>query len=430
MVYQVVTIAVRMIGPKRRQQPGALTVIQQRPTPVHAFRVIHPDSEPDDLPDSQTLPQFFAESIAPTSDAKPSTRGEHALAIHRWGQFCDWQIQNNLRSICPALIEIDTKMVAEFLDWMTTTPHENRAGLLSKASPGSANKSLVYVRSFMAVAVEHGLANPLGRTKRKKVTAGDHRIEIPADHIDALMRACSVATWPSRWWRFAINGRGRGCHIGNEFAPSLFWRCQIVWLFTFGQRRGDIVGLKPDNRPLCWANVIDQAENPHPNGSASNPTGWLAFTQSKTAKDLCLPIPRIARTWLDQIAATVPERLPTDVMLSIGRSHKTFYDVWRAIADAAKVKPKAGMKMVGGVPVMSDRGYQLKNFRSTAASAIERHAKVGRLVTGHACDHDRAPGAIVDSGVFENNYLTSEVAVLNALATLPLPASFTDLLPA
>ncbi|MCA9218940.1 MAG: hypothetical protein KDA71_01360, partial [Planctomycetales bacterium] len=333
------------------------------------------------------------------------------------------------RTTYPALIEIDTQMVAAFLDWMVTVPHKNRAGKLAKASPNSANKSLVYVRSFVSTAVEHGLANPLGRTKRKKVQTGDHRIEIPPDHIDALMKACSAATWPSRWWRIAET-ETRGGHYGHEFEPALFWRVQIVWLFTFGQRRGDIVGLKPDNRPLCWCNVIDQAENPHPNGSAINATGWLAFTQSKTEKDLCLPIPTVARRWLDLVAATIPDRQPGDVMLAIGRSHKMFYDAWRAIATTAGVRPKAAMKMVDGRPVMSDRVYQLKNFRSTAASAIERHAKVGRLVTGHATNQDRAPGAVVDSGVFESNYLTSELAVLDALTTLPLPNSFTALLPA
>lgn len=431
-LYQYQTFAVRRLGPKRaRSLTGVHYMIPQRAQISPALRLFRPDANPDGNPESperpNSLPEFYREVIQPHSEAKPSTRGEHELAIHRWTQFSAWLIQKGIRTTNPELSEIDTALVADFLDWMVTEAHENRVGTVARASPGSANKSLVYVRSFLSIACEHGLASPLGRTKRKRTQPGDHRIEIPPEHIDLLMHSCAVAEWPTRWMRSTADGRS--AHYGQPFDPALFWRCQIVWLFTFGQRRGDIVALKTDNRPLCWANVIDQQENPHPNGSAINPTGWLAFTQSKTDKDLVLPIPAIARAWLDLVAATVPDRQPSDVMLAIGRSHKTFYATWRAIAMAAGVRPKAAMKMVGGLPVMSDRVYQLKNFRSTAASAIERHAKVGRLVTGHASDHDRAPGSAVDSGVFDAHYLTSELAVLHALTTLPLPTSFTALLP-
>ncbi|MEM9825197.1 MAG: hypothetical protein AAF958_01350 [Planctomycetota bacterium] len=382
---------------------------------------------------SQTLRQFF-DDVVPIAP-KQSTRNEHLQAIHRWDQFAQDLTAGkvgNLRTICPEvpmLGQIDTAMVAAFRDWMTATAHLNRLGKRGKATAGSANKSMVYVRSWLGMAADRGLTSPLGRTPRLAVAKGDHRIEIPAEHVDALMAACDQADWPNHWRRTSPAKGKHGERFGKPFSPALFWRVQIVWLWTFGQRRGDMVGMKSDNRPLAWANVIHQAENPHPNGSATNESGWLAFTQSKTSKDLVLPIPQVAAHWMDLIAATVPDRTVDDLILSVPRNGKSFYSTWRKIAEASGVRPKAAMKMVDGRPVMTDRVYQLKNFRSTAASAIEHHAGVGRLITGHASDAERRPDAM-RSDVFATNYLSSERAVLDALSTMPLPASFTELLPA
>ena len=393
------------------------------------LRIHQPPPEPAS---GYTLADWYEQKIRPESEARNHTLGEHQLALHRWRLFCDSLAESDApkyRTPGPVLSEIDTEMVARFRAWMLETPHPNRAGKVAKASAFSARKSLNYVRGWLEAAAESpgesGMYQRIGRVKAPKVKPGDHRVVIPDDHVDALMRHATAAEWPTRWIR-RDPGQRRGQYVGNEFSPALFWRVTIVLLYMFGQRRGDALGLNRDNRPHRWGNVRDETLSPQNNGHAINDSGWLLFEQSKTSKQLCLPIPKVARQWLEALAATFPERTATDFLLPIPRSKDQLYPAWRAITDAAGVAPKPLMKMVDGIPQMTERRYQLKNFRSTAASVIESHAKIGRLVTGHASDQAR--GVEIDNGIFDERYNNPEQSLVDGLNTLPLPSTFTELL--
>lgn len=391
--------------------------------------------EPDNTP-SPPLADFYRDTVRPQLDREGRSRetfNEHARAIRRWELF--WGARattgqpTNNRTICPVVTdpgpgvrEITAKMLAEFRDWLSDTPVPDARGQMRKTGARAINKDLGYLSMILGRGAESGDTAGAVRARRIAQPKAGDPVEIPREHIDRIMEACDVATWP----RFDIDGQPFGP------SPALVWRFAVVWFYNYGPRTEDLMPYTADAAPICWGSICDDAENPHHNGNATNDGGWFFFVPYKTRRvkpqPLTLPINTTARAWLDKLAAASPRRDDDRPLLPLPRASKSFYRQWSAILTAADVRPKPILSIdADGKPKRKSREYLIKHLRSTAATAIETHAKgVGKLVTGHA--GTRAPDAEVEARVFDQHYYKAEAAIVAALSSLPQPETFSRLL--
>lgn len=403
------------------------------------LRIYNPGSEPvapPPQPPSPCLSDFYAASVKPQLEREGRSRetyNEHARAIRRWQYFwgaSETSGQNtNHRTICPvvpspgpSVREITAKMLSDYRDWLSDNLVPDCRGVMRKTGARAINKDLGYLSMMLSRGAETGETAGVIRARRiTRPKAGDP-IEIPDAHIDAIMDACSVATWPT------CDRDGRPFGVP---AP-LVWRFSVVWYVNYGPRTEDLMPYTSDAQPIRWGAICDEAENPHHNGRAVNKHGWFFYVPYKTRRvkpePLTLPINETSRAWLDRVAAASRKRCEDRPLLYIPRSSKTFYDQWKAILLAAKVRPKPILSVnAEGTPVRKQRSYLIKHLRSTAATRIETHAPgVGKLVTGHASD--RSPDAAADAKIFNQHYYNAESAIVAALSTMPQPESFSRLL--
>lgn len=405
-----------------------------------SLRLFRPDDDqPDDpqpIQHSPPLAEFYATTVLPQLEREGRSRetlNEHARAIRRWGLYWGaigttgqdpnyWTTRPVVSDPGPGVREITAKMLADYRDWLSDNPVPDRRGKLRKTGARSINKDLGYLSMILGRGAESG--DTAGSVQARRIArpqAGDP-VEIPTRHLDAIFEACAVAKWPT------------SDRDGRPFGPSptLVWRFALVWFYNFGPRTEDLMPYTSDAQPICWGAICNEAENPHHNGIATNDHGWFFFVPYKTRRvkpqPLTLPINETARAWLDKLAAASRDQSEARPLLYLPRSSKTFYDQWKTILRAANVAPKPILAVDGdGRPVRKHRSYLIKHLRSTAATAIESHAKgVGKLVTGHAAD--RSPDSAVEAKVFDQHYYKAEAAIVAALTSLPQPESFRRLL--
>lgn len=224
---------------------------------------------------------------------------------------------------------------------------------------------------------------------------------IPMEHVNAIYRACKVATWPRR-------DRDRRA---GAISPTQKWQAIIVLLFNYGADFQDFARWQSRHEPFAWKDVSTNAECPCPDTPVENKYGWLAIDRNKTKREqlapVYLPMNAAVLTHLERIRPAYAK--PADPVFNWPLSYEHVRDQWNRILDAASVEPKP---LADG----TRRRYLLKHWRKTAATHHEMHrAGSAAVVLGHS----RSKGEVMTL----RHYANTGAALVDAMK-LPQPEEF------
>lgn len=226
--------------------------------------------------------------------------------------------------------------------------------LSASIEPITINKRIADLLKIVRHAAKLGLCRGVPEVDLLQARKGGEKIKLPLEHVDAIYEACGVAEWPTI-------AKHKGQSYQLPFQPANYWRWLIVWLFNYGARVQDFVAYESSKRPLTWSSISTDQESPRT--YAKSEWGWFHFVPTKTrwTKDVPLVLAMNETTAL-HLRAIRPGRLSgDDRLMPITFDKRRFRATWKAIAQAARVKPKRLQDPNG-------HGYQLKHFRDTCAS--------------------------------------------------------------
>lgn len=345
--------------------------------------------------------------------AKKTTLAQYQSHVRAWVKWTRQNPPDGLDSMCPIEFReppaslISQEMLQAFQE------HMLREGLAKITARNRCDA----LRAILREAAKRNLIERVPEFE-PAATCDDEQspeIVLPYEHVDAIYRACSVATWPET----AVD------HLGVErylpVSPAAYWRLMVVWLFTFGMRVQDLVAYQPGKRGLTWREVWLHAESPR--SSNRNRFGWFFFVPQKTSRtrkrELVLPLSEFARLHLDAVRPS--QVVPSMPVFPFPVDAKRFRAQRQAIMRASGVMPKPLLDPGG-------KGYLLSHFRATCATWYDYHAKgssPASAILGHA---GRGGGRDGLARITARHYVRHEKKIIRAVRTLPQPESFSAIL--
>lgn len=333
------------------------------------------DAAPEDRT-RWTLRQAFEQVTLPRLKRRqraPGSVEKYKRAVWYWEQATD----------DPAIGRITADDLDEFVELLA------EPGRWALRTATAANQQLGYVEAILRSCGPRigrnggaGILTEVPAGERLPTEAPTKRRRlVPLEHLDAIYRACRVATWP---------------RVHGLPAP-LLWRVAFVLAYNVGPRRCELFKMpaSADRPQAAYPGDADDIE-------ATSPHGWLAFPTPKTARrkqqlPLVVPVNLTTRQHLDAIR-TGTRRLR---LLPMGDHAST----WRR--HSFRIQTAAGI----GEP------YTWQDLRKTASRAYRRTAgrDVAEFILGHK---PRGTNA-----TFYDDLTADAVA---AVERLPQPAAFLE----
>lgn len=269
-------------------------------------------------------------------------------------------------------------------------------------SVSAQNEACRTIRQVLLCAVRNEVLEHAPRIERLHHRSVAPKVFQSDDEIDRLWAACKDARWPRR------DSSGEPLH----YSPTAAWRSAIVMFRTYGFRTQELIRHEVGFRSLKWASIFRPGITPNPVGRCECPTGWLSYVPQKQERvkpdPLVVPLTRHAMNALRRIVPPVAKR--ENPIFDWPLSSVGFYTEWHRLNALAGIKPREG----SGVP-----RYLPKHFRKAATTAINLHRSgMAEHVIGHGADRSG------QSSISSRHYDNAEAAVLDCMATLPMPKSF------
>lgn len=348
--------------------------------------------------------------------ARPATYADYATHLRRWEEY--WTAPD--RTDAPMSVDqVRRRHLEEWREWLSTT-------LSGRNVPLNVNKHLRSLHAILAWCERQEAIERAPSIERLPAEAAADKHYFTYAELDRLYDACVAVTWPQ------VDRAGQ--QLARPAAEH--WQALLVLFFHYGFRTQEIVQYEPDHTSLPWSQIVWDEETPAQDGHARNQCGWLWYVPQKQRRSkphpLILPLNAVVRAHLVRIqpADNCGNRPVFDWPLSADR----LYDTWDELCRRAKVRPKKNL-MTGEQPK-----YHLRHFRKTCTTWLNRHRPgIAPLVTGHAqrelttnVKADSALSAVVADGslsrVSAQHYDNQELAVQEALLTLPQPSRFAAIL--
>lgn len=311
---------------------------------------------------SMTLRRVFEKSLLEillTDDAAPATINGYRQALTHWERLTDNR----------PISRITTEYLQEFRKAAKAETH---------ISPATVNKWFRGIRSILNHLGPRSNSNRRSRACLRyfdEVPWLDNLkeeepdpIHIEDEQINRIYEHCTAANWPAK--------EDTGCE------PRDWWRCALVVMVNYGQRRDD------------WYYL--------PAKAVSFEKGTVVFTAKKTEKrhDLVL---NEAVTWhLRKVNCG-----SRDLVFRPTQAHHQLYREWHRIQDAA------------GVADPNGEAFTFKAMRATAAARYHEYFPgTAELLLGHALRRD--------SKVTSQHYLGKArlKPLWNAIRNIPQPSAF------
>jgi integrase len=365
-----------------------------------------------------TLAQLFDEYFVPKlKEAKASVGHirESRLHLERWQLW--WQslaaqaepehtVQLALCSLSPSAIaeppaaELTAEELVAWRRWLEAQVEFFPRGVSNR----TLNKHVQTITSVLAAAAELR-PREFSTIKVKRRPEGKApKYYFTTEQLSALYNAADAALWPNE---------GLG-----SLTPGDFWRCAMVLFYNYGFRTQELVAFDRARTPLLVRQLFWEPVTPHPAGTAVNSYGWLSYVPQKQSRSkpdpLVLPINRVVYAHIQKVI-TAREAKRDEPLLPVPRCNRSFYAAWGRILVAAKVRPKASLDG-------TENDFLPKHFRKTCTTYLNLHRKgIAPYIVGHAA---RESGSQVSDTFYDN----TELAVLEALSTLPQPPAYEKLL--
>lgn len=286
--------------------------------------------------------------------------------------------------------------------WQAALVAETKPDGRPRYSPASVNRMLGGIRQVLRACERRGKLKKARPAVSKLAARPAPKFYMRHEQAESLWRQMDSATWPQ------LPG----------MTPADWWRCALVLYWIYGFRTQELIAFQVGKTPLTWSAISLGDETPNPEGTATNALGWLSYVPQKQKwakpEPLYLPLTRHTRAAVDRLRAaaaiaTEGEPEASRPLFPWPGSHKIIYRQWNALQTAAGITTKSGAP------------FLLKHLRKTAATYLENHAKgLGAAVCGWA---DRNV-----SGVMATHYAVNELAIVEQLATYPVPRCFDELL--
>lgn len=347
---------------------------------------------------------------------------QYRLSVSRWvkyWEFC-WE---KYRTAHPVLAELRTSDFESWRSWLLeigcTARTANKAvgdvlSIMSRCeSVGRDELSCRHVPAVYRLRERRIAPKLYFRFLTRPECATLRRTRSPAvrlqladlDELSALHRACEHARWPTR------------LRDGSAASPVVQWQAAIVLFCLYGFRTRELIRLNASDPPgLQWSQVSFDRVCPLAESHAINAQGWLWYTPAKQAwvkpEPLCLPIAPVARVHLERILPISQRIAPGGGLGPVFNwplSTDSCYSTWRQIVGQLQVRRDLATGLV------IDR--QLKHLRKTCTTWHNHFwPGIGPHVTGHAPRGE----ARISVGHYDN----AELAVVEAMRNLPVPASW------
>jgi integrase len=293
----------------------------------------------------------------------------------------------------PSVDQINQAVLAEFRVWLVQEQPRSKLTI---------NRAMRNIRSILLAAESAGAIDGAPTLRRLPAAKNRAKVYIQSDHVEAIYRACKVATWP-------IQDEQRR-PLPHD--PATYWRAAIVMWWCYGFRTQELIAYEHDHEPLTWSQISYELTSPI--SEVQSEQGWLWYVPQKQEalkpEPLVLPLCQAARRALQSIRprqfdATLP-------VFPFPLWKKEFYGTWAAIVRAANVRPR----WIGGEQV-----YQIKHLRKSCATYHNLHNRgIAPFILGHA-SRDNEAVAMTDG-----HYDNVELALVRHFASVPVPSAFSS----
>lgn len=333
--------------------------------------------------------RFLLEELS-TARRRRSTIANITRSVQR---FCDWWATISKAPLPVGIIR--RKHFSYFRKWLGENGH----------SIAAQNEACRVVRQILLCAVRHEIIPTAPRIERIHHRGVAPKVFQSDEEIGLLWDACKHATWP----RYDSAGKKL------LYSPATAWRVAIVMFRTYGFRTQELVRHENDFRSLQWLSIFPPGITPNAVGRGECEYGWLSYVPQKQERmkpePLVVPLTKhIAKALSLVVPATLVRSAPIlDWVLSSVGFYRQFHELNRL----AGIKPRSG----SGVS-----RYQIKHFRKAATTAINLHRPgLAEHIIGHGADRSG------QSSISSKHYDNAESAVLECMATLPMPTCFDSL---
>ncbi len=339
-------------------------------------------------------------------DRATATIEEYDRAI---GRYEAWQLATN--APVQSFTEVNSGTLLEFGRWLSAqeTPHRQ------------IDKSIGCLLACIRWAASHDFSVNVPRYRKfQSQKRAARKLIMSLDQLNALYDSADVLNWPRR--------DADGAPLSYSAATG--WRAALVMWVLYGMRTEELVSYTPSANALTWGQIYDATLTPDEDGQAQNASGWFAYTPDKQKRTkpqpLVLPLHAVARKHLEQLFLC--KRPPgSQRVFHWPHGRKQFYAAWHTWIKAAGIRPRQSLQSKA-----ADQ-YAIKHLRKTCVTMYERHRPgLAGFIVGHS---GRASGTLVAGQPSTNPlpevtakyYLAAEEAIVEAVNSLPLPASFLKL---
>jgi len=352
---------------------------------------------------------------------RKSTLAGYKTHLGRWDEYWSGNQTGKDRLGTPTLETINNEKLEQWRNWLLTRLRGQNPEL-------TANNHLTSIHAVLRWAEAAGRIDKAPHLERLPASKVAKRLYFRYDELDRIYQACTIATWPT-------SDQAAGQPL--PYSPATYWRAAVALFFNYGFRTQELVRFESDHEALTWRQISYDSETPAEDGRAQCPWGWLWYVPQKQRRKkpepLILPLNQITAAHIRSI--TPPGGAdPGRPLLDWPLSNVALYGQWYRILAAAEVAPKPD-------PVTGLRPrFHLPPFRKTCTTWHNRpRPGIAPLVTGHA-DRELSRSVRADatlaaaaadgplSAVSAAHYDNAELAVVEALTTLPQPDAFRQIL--
>ena len=294
------------------------------------------------------------------------------------------------------IAKIDRRHLIEFRDWLTARG----------ASATSANRAVSTIGQILRCGIRNTLIKDAPRLEALPHRGVAPKVFPSDDELTRVWEAFEYADWPTR------TSQGQRLH----YSATTGWRALLIILRSYGLRIQEAVMMETGFRSLQWSNIHPPGPTPNPEGRTECEHGWLVYTPQKQERvkpdPLFLPLNATTKAAIDAVRPSVID--PNGLVFDWSLSSVSFYKSWYLAFAQAQVRPK----QLSGV-----KRYTPKHMRKSATTHINLHMPgLAQHIVGHGGDRSGQ-----QSVISAKHYDNQEQAVLECVASMPLPECFSTL---
>lgn len=332
-------------------------------------------------------------------DRSPATIGEYRTALKFFDQ---WLLREGAKYgiANPLLRDVSRASLEAFRDYVV------RQRDVSHRTANKRVDSLLRILKFAAGREEVAEYEAAPEVAALEHTPAESKLYFRYEQLDRMYEAAGRCEWPD------VD------RDGQQLDAPAQWRAALVIFFCYGQRTQELIRYESRKESLTWGQIWPEPESPADDGHARCEHGWFTYvpTKQKRHKPQPLVLP-ISSTVAAHLKAISPQRSALSQMadgpiFNWPLTNGPLYEEWKRLLRNAKVTPKPD-PATGRA-----RRFLIKHLRKTCETWYAHHfgKEVAEAIVGHSA-----------RSVSSRHYINLEERVLEAVTTLPLPASFGEI---